>query len=175
MIYLNIDSNSADKSSFLRSKDIDQRKTKFAFGEIEQADLQTIQLLGIVQKTNLDAFGDDLRFYGEVVFIEPAETVVQDVIYYMVSISFDPKSHEVKSGMTANITITTNKKPAVITVPSRSIIDRNGDGKFVRLLINEQLKEQRIITGLRGDGGNVEVLEGLKEGDVLITRIEEEE
>jgi len=57
LIYLNIGSNSADKSSFLRSKDIDQRKAKFAFGEIEQADLNAIQLLGVVQQSNLDTFG----------------------------------------------------------------------------------------------------------------------
>lgn len=139
---------------------------------ISEADIAKISLKDTAHVT-LDAFGDDTEFAGEVFFIEPAETVIQDVIYYKVKIYFDPAGVKVKSGMTANITITTEEKTGVLIVPSRAITQKNGNGKFVKVLVNNQVQEREIKVGLRGDGGMAEVLEGIHPGDTIVTRVKE--
>jgi len=45
--------------------------------------------------------------------------------------------------------------------------------KIVRILEGEEIKEIKVETGLRGSGGGVEILSGLKEGDRVITFIKE--
>ena len=136
---------------------------------ISEADISKVKN-GDLAEITLDAFSDENIFNGSIVFIEPAETVIQDVIYYLVTIKFDPREEKIKSGMTANITITTNQKFDIITIPARAVREMD-NGKVVDLLVAELVKEQKVITGMMGDGGNVEILDGLKEGDVLVTQI----
>ncbi len=136
---------------------------------ISETDIVKVKLQDKVT-ISLDAYNDENIFYGQVSSIDPAETVIQDVIYYLVKIKFDEYIAEIKSGMTANITITTNQKKNVIVIPSRAIVDQGSKGKIVKLLIDKQVKEQKIITGIRGDNGDIEVLDGLRAGDVLITQ-----
>ncbi|MCK5211938.1 efflux RND transporter periplasmic adaptor subunit [Candidatus Parcubacteria bacterium] len=137
---------------------------------ISEADIAKIELKDPAEIT-LDAYGEDIKLNGEVFFIEPAETVVQDVIYYKVLISFDPLEHAVKSGMTANIILTTAEKSNVITVPSRSVVSKNGTGKFVRVLVGKNIDERSVVLGLRGDEGMVEILDGVKAGEIVVTSI----
>ncbi|PLX28014.1 hypothetical protein C0583_02145 [Candidatus Parcubacteria bacterium] len=136
---------------------------------ISEADIAKVKVSDVV-KVTLDAFGEDEIFMGKVSFIEPAETVIQDVIYYLVKVNFESTNNEIKSGMTANVNITTNQKSNILSVTSRAIIDRNGDGKWIKLLINNQAVERKIILGIRGDEGYTEIIDGLQEGDVVITQ-----
>ena len=146
---------------------------------ISEADIAKISRDDFASIT-LDAFGEDLMFLGKVDFIEPAETVIQDVIYYLVTIIFTESKEKnaflshVKSGMTANVDITTDKKENVLAMPVRAIVDKNGQGKFTRVLIGENVEERQITLGLRGDGGLVEVLSGLKAGEKVVTYVKEE-
>ncbi len=120
----------------------------------------------------LDAFGDDLVFTGKVYFIEPAQTEVQDVIYYKVDIVFNSEGKNIKPGMTANVDIITAQKDNVLIVPMRAIIEKNKK-KYVRLLQGKTYKEQEIKTGIYGDDSLVEVVSGLKKGDLVVLRIQE--
>jgi len=47
-------------------------------------------------------------------------------------------------------------------------VTQNGD-KIVRILNSEVPKEVKVKTGLRGSDGNIEIIEGLSEGDKVIT------
>ncbi|MFC1613653.1 efflux RND transporter periplasmic adaptor subunit, partial [Patescibacteria group bacterium] len=67
----------------------------------------------------MDAYDDDIKFIGEIMFIEPAETIIQDVVYYKVKISLDETEYAIKSGMTANVDIETAKKENSLMVPQR--------------------------------------------------------
>ncbi len=147
--------------------------------DISEADISKINVDDQVEIT-LDAFGDDIIFNGIVSFIDPAETVIQDVIYYKVTIQLieddglDQSYYDgIKSGMTANVIIATAYKENVLLVPSRAILEKDELGKYVRVLENKTIKEVPIKTGLRGDGGMVEILSGLKEGEEIITFIKE--
>ncbi len=147
---------------------------------VSEADIAKLKLLNYAE-INLDAFSDDIIFNGVVNFIEPAETVIQDVIYYKVTINFIKKEdqvnagyfNKVKPGMTANVIITTDKRDNVLIMPFRAIIDKNGSGKFTRVLKNNLVEERKIVVGLKGDGGLVEVLDGLKEGEEVVTYVSE--
>jgi len=134
--------------------------------DISESDIAKIKLADKAEIT-LDAYGEDVKFSGAVFFIEPAETVIQDVIYYKVKVVFNPGKYDIRSGMTANISITTNSKLGVLKIPSRAIIEKNNE-KIVKVLKNNQPSEVVIKTGLRGDEGMVEILSGLNEGDELV-------
>ncbi len=127
-------------------------------------------------KITLDAFGDDIEFPGKVYFIEPAETEIQDVVYYKVKIEFILGSKEfkdneigIKSGMTANIAIKTFEKDNILIMPMRAVISKNDQGKFVKILEGKEVKEAPVKIGLFGDEGMVEVLSGVNEGDEVVT------
>lgn len=139
---------------------------------ISEADIAKMSVEDKAEVT-LDAFGDDIVFSGQVTFIEPAETEVQDVVYYKVTISFEPGDRLVKSGMTANIIITTAKKDNVLIIPNRAIIDKTLEGKTTRVLIDDKIQERSITIGLRGDGGMAEVLSGVQEGESVVTYVKE--
>lgn len=146
---------------------------------ISEADIAKIKK-GDSAIVTLDAFGYEQEFAAKVKFIEPAETTIQDVVYYKVTVLFDNfdkvKSAGIKPGMTANVTITTAEKNNVLLAPMRAIVERNGDGKFIRVLGQDSaLQEQPVKTGLRGDGGNIEILSGVEAGTEVVTYIEEEE
>jgi len=139
---------------------------------ISEADISKISK-GDKAEITLDSFGTGVKFNGLVYFIEPAETEVQDVVYYKVKVSFDPEEKLIKSGMTANVLITTAQKDEVLIIPSRAIVEKNGQGKIVRVLENNKIEERQISAGLQGDGGLVEILSGLNQGEKVVTSIKE--
>lgn len=140
--------------------------------DISEADINKVAINNSVEIT-LDAFGEDIKFSGQVNFIEPAETIIQDVIYYKVKINFDGQGRNVKSGMTANANITTARRDDVLIMPSRAVVEKNGDGKFVRFLVDQAVKEAPVTIGLRGDNGLVEVSSGAKESDLVVTYVKQ--
>lgn len=136
---------------------------------VSESDIEKIQKDQKVEIT-FDAFPSDQKFYGNIFFVEPAETIIQDVIYYNVKIIFDLGNASIKSGMTANVIITTAEKDNVLIIPNRAIIEKDGK-KLARILVGDTLTEIPVAIGLKGDGGMVEALAGVKEGDLAVTFI----
>jgi len=120
-------------------------------------------------KITLDAFPEE-EFSGKVIEIEPAETIISGVVYYKIKIGLDTENTKIKPGMTANVTIITDFKENVLILPQRAVLERNGK-KFVRVPEDSTFKEIEVQTGLRGSGGEIEIISGLKEGDKVITFI----
>jgi len=138
--------------------------------DVSEADIGKVSLADPATIT-LDAFMDEV-WKGKVVDIEPAETIIQGVVYYKVTIGFSQLVKKVKSGMTANVTIITDKRENVLAVPQRAIVEKN-DKKYIRILAGESYREQQVETGLMGSEGEIEVISGLKEGDKVITFIKQ--
>ncbi|RJQ35137.1 efflux RND transporter periplasmic adaptor subunit [Candidatus Parcubacteria bacterium] len=138
--------------------------------DVPESDITKIKIGDEVAIT-LDAFSSDEKFVGTVTFVDPAATVIDGVTYYAVKVSFNQKDDRIKSGMTADLTINTEKKEGVLVIPSRAVIYRE-DKKYVQLLDSAgQLIEKEIETGLRGDGGTIEIVSGLSEGEEVVTYI----
>ena len=119
-------------------------------------------------KITLDAYGSGVIFEAKVLKIDPAETIIEGIPTYKTTFEFSQESDKIKSGMTANIDILTAQKENVLVVPYRAVISKNGD-KIVRVLNGKTISERKVQIGLRGSDGNVEITEGLKEGEKVIT------
>ncbi len=142
--------------------------------DISESDIAKIEV-GNQAEITLDAFGDERKIKGSVIFIEPAETVIQEVVYYKVKVSFSEDNEsktmsQVKSGMTANVKIYTGSRNNVLAVPERAIIEKSSK-KIVRILRSGSLVEAVVETGLRGDDGLIELISGAKEGDEIVVYI----
>lgn len=133
---------------------------------VPEADIAKVQADQDVVIT-LDAFGDDVKFAGKVVSENPDQTKVSDAIYYKVYVTVDPAGHDVKPGMTANLTIQTGTRDGVVVVPTRAIRDNNGQ-RYVRILENKTPRDTNVELGLRGDEGRAEIVSGLSEGQIVI-------
>lgn len=114
----------------------------------------------------LDALGPDEKFFGRIIKIDPAETVVSGVIYYQVTSVFDAEDERIKSGMTVNLDIQTDKRQDILYLPYYVIKARNGD-QYVEVLEQEEIKERIIETGLEGET-SVEIIKGLNEGEQVV-------
>ncbi len=138
--------------------------------DVSETDISKIKL-NQEAKVTFDAFGEDEVFSAKIFFIDPAETKIQDVIYYKIKAKlFDSKGKEIRSGMTANLDILTAQRKNVLYIPERAIIEKNGQ-KIVRVLDNGILREARILPGILADGGVIEIQKGLKEGQEVVISI----
>ncbi|MFA5108990.1 MAG: HlyD family efflux transporter periplasmic adaptor subunit [Patescibacteria group bacterium] len=141
--------------------------------DISEADISKVKMSDQAIIT-FDAFGEARKFSGSVYSIEPASTIIQDVIYYKVKINLTDAPEnlkDLKAGMTANAIITTNRKDDIFMIPARAIVDKNGAGKFVRVLeTGDVLREIKVETGLSGNEGMLEINgDGLAEGQKIVT------
>lgn len=139
-------------------------------------------------KVVLDALGPEQSFYAEIVEIDPAQTVISDVVYYRAKLKILGKYKSdgtvdmvltkeglqaVKPGMTASVTIYTDERDNVLMIPERAVIVKNGK-KIARVLIDKKtnkIEEKEVITGLRGNEGMIEIISGLNEGEEVVTFI----
>lgn len=152
--------------------------------DISEVDVRKVQL-GDDATITLDAFGTDTKLQGSVLAIDPGPTVIQDVVYYKVRIAlFDATSTTstpaantstlaIKSGMTANITITTDKKDQTLYVPARAVKFNEEGERYIKVLENGNEKEYSVRIGLKANEGKQEILEGVEEGwEVILSKKE---
>jgi len=134
---------------------------------VPESDIIKISLTDNVMIT-LDAYGDEVKFTGNVVKIDPAQTEIQDVVYYSVEVEMQSTEMEVKQGMTANLDIITDEKNDIITLPQRAVLDRQDGAKYVRILQGNKISENEVTTGLRGDQGRIEITQGVSVGETIV-------
>ena len=134
---------------------------------LPEVDVAKVQIGGVARLT-LDAYGRDIIFEAQVIAVDPAETIIEGVAVYKATFKFIEEDERIKSGMTANINISGERRENVISIPQRAIIRRNGE-MLVRILDGKTVREISIETGLRGSRGTIEVLNGISEGDKVIT------
>ncbi len=135
--------------------------------DIAEVDVPKIKIGDKVVVT-LDAFGPDTKFNGEVAVIDPASTLIQDVVYYKVRIRLDDTKQSVKPGMTANVSVATAQKENTLFVPARTIRTRDDGSRYVRVLVGVNEEERDVKLGLRGNEGKTEILSGVSEGENII-------
>lgn len=146
--------------------------------DISEVDIKKVKV-GDLAEVDFDAFGADIKFSAFVDFVEPAETLIQDVVYYRATLKFAEEERteneyfqNIKPGMTANALITTAKKSDVVFVTGRAVLERNG-GRYVRILEDNRLIEKEVVVGLRGDGGFVEIVSGVGAGEEVVIQVRE--
>jgi len=136
---------------------------------IPEIDIANVKI-GDQAEIVLDAYGSDVVFKGQVVFIDPASTVLEGVPSYRTLLQFDNEDERIKVGMTANVDIITAYKENVLAIPIKAVINRNNE-KFIQVLKDEKSKiieERQIKTGISDINGNIEVIEGLNPNELVI-------
>jgi multidrug efflux pump subunit AcrA (membrane-fusion protein) len=123
----------------------------------------------------LDAYDDSMVFSANVTLIDPAETIIEGVPTYKVTLQFDDKDARIRSGMTANIDLITASRTGVVVVPARAV--RTVDGKRVVRVVGVDgsdgaaTVDREVTTGLRGSDGNIEIVSGLTVGEKVATSV----
>lgn len=139
---------------------------------VPEADIAKLSLQDPATLT-LDAYADTIEFAAVVTAIDPAETTIEGVTTYKVTFQFAEEDPRVKSGMTADITVMTDRREGALVIPQRAAIRQNGR-RYARVLRGHEVVETTITTGLVTSDGYVEVTQGLSAGDLVITSINQD-
>jgi len=138
--------------------------------KIPESDIAKVKLDQEVE-ISLDALPDE-ELTGKVAEVEPTETIIEGVTYYQIKIEFSDPDSLVRSGMTADLSIKIYTKNDVLIAPQRAVKEKDGR-KYVEILEGEEIREVDVVVGLRGDGGTIEIIDGLKEDDEVVTFVKE--
>jgi len=117
---------------------------------------------------SLVAFPNQI-FKGKLISIEPAEELIEGVVYYKISIIPERLPEGVKPGMTADVTIKTSLKENVLIIPEDALQEKDGR-QIVEVFKNRNSELREIQLGVAGSDDMVEVLSGLEEGEKVILR-----
>jgi RND family efflux transporter MFP subunit len=157
-------------------------QTKYAFklisdssyqikSKISEIDIAKIKL-GNTATVTLDAY-PNVEFSAAVTSIDPASKNESGVPRYGVTLTFTNYDERIKTGMTSNADIVTEKKEGSLTIPAAYIEIKSGGGIVKVKSIDTETKKEKIEdkivkVGIRTQDGKVEILEGLTENDELI-------
>lgn len=158
-------------------------KQKLATISLNEIDAAKIK---VGQKANIsfDAI-EGLEISGKVAETDTVGTVTQGVVTYSMKISFDTQDERVKTGMSVSVSITTDIKIDVLSVPNSAVKSQNGNGNYVEMFDvelpapvsgqqgspSETLpRQQPVEIGLSNDT-QTEIVSGLKEGDKIVSKI----
>jgi HlyD family secretion protein len=141
---------------------------------VDEADIGEVKE-GLSVTFTVDAYPNAV-FSGRIKQVRIASSVVENVVTYPVIIDVSNPDLMLKPGMTANVTIITDKKENVLAVPSAAFRYRPSayEGELLRGRVLWVLEEGRplpiqVETGI-SDGAYVEIKsDDLKEGDRVIT------
>ena len=125
--------------------------------------------VNVGQPVNLffDALPDD-TITGLVSRIVPMSTGSSSPLYD-VYLSLDKVPAKLVEGMSADATISIAQKKEVLCLPRAVVQASNNGTAVVTVWTNGQEEKRTIQVGLRGDT-TVEILSGLKEGDLVVTQ-----
>jgi HlyD family secretion protein len=124
--------------------------------------------VGSVVDVSLDAYGKSVIFPATVTRISPSATTEGTVPMYEVVVTFNGSDPRIKQGMTANVSIITEDKKEVITVPSRFVRIISPSSGEVAVYKDGKESVRTIGLGIRGEDGLLEVTSGLLPGDEVI-------
>jgi HlyD family secretion protein len=124
--------------------------------------------VGNSAKVTLDAYGKDAQFDANVIHIDPAETVKDGVSTYKVNLVFSTPDARIKSGMTTNIDIETMRKSGTLLIPKRAILEKDNQKIVLVKTSSKDSREQVIEVGLSDSKGNVEVVSGINQDDLIL-------
>ena len=135
------------------------------YAYVDETDIGKIKP-GFDATFTVDSFPDK-DFNGKVTAIYPKATIQDNVVYYITVLSIENPEGKLKPDMTVNATIYLNKRDNVLAVPNKSI-KREGGKKVVTVLENNKPVQKAIKTGWK-DSAYTEIVEGLTEGDKVVT------
>jgi HlyD family secretion protein len=123
------------------------------------------------QKTTVrvDAFPTRV-FTGKVTEVanmaDQSEFFTRDVKVYRVAITIDANNDALRPGMSAELSISIAERPNCLRLPVGTILTRNKEN-YCYVQVDKELQMRKLTVGL-SDGSFTEVVDGLKEGDIVL-------
>lgn len=115
----------------------------------------------------LDAYNEETKFKAKIISIDPAETLRDGVSTYKIRLVFIGEDSRVKSGMTANVSITTESHENALVIPKGVIYDKDGM-RYVQVLTEKGIEERSVTIGNSSSLGTTEIITGIKEGEKVV-------
>ncbi len=140
--------------------DISKIKLTAEIDEFDIGKVQKGQKVSIIS----DSLGDRV-LSSSVYSISPGAEVVNNISIFRVSTIVDNKTGILKPGMSADISILINSDRGLI-VPSKAVSSVR-TRSYVKIFENGEIKTKKITIGA-DNGINVVVLDGLKEGEIVV-------
>ncbi len=138
---------------------------------VPEADIAKV-VVGDLASSTLDAYGAYVDFPAKVITIDPAETVLQGVPTYKVTLQFVAPDTRIRSGMTSNLEILTHQASGVIEIPYRALtITSTSTTARIVSTDGKSYTSTPVTTGLKGSDGTIEIISGLKVGDNVVTYV----
>ncbi|MBI5077972.1 MAG: biotin/lipoyl-binding protein [Candidatus Yonathbacteria bacterium] len=140
--------------------------SELEIGKIKEGDLkgQAYGASGNEVSIRFDAFpGRTLA--GKVVSVDAKEIIKEGDKYYRANIYLDPHGAEIRSGMSADLTILVSSRNNVLKIPELAVRKKEGN-TFVTVLEDGKQKEVSIETGI-SDGESIEIVKGLTQGQTV--------
>lgn len=135
--------------------------------------------VGQPAKVTLDALGDSIVFDAVVNQVDLSETIKDGVVTYKTRLQFVSQDERIKSGLTANVTVESDRRPETLKVPQSAIVLQKGK-KYVKQvpvsaetwspLVDKNAKLVLVTTGGIDRDGDIEIVQGLQAGDKVIIR-----
>lgn len=119
-----------------------------------------------------DAFPDQ-EYEGTVAAIDPAETIIDGVTNFKLTIALAQKDSRLRRGLTADVTIVRSAKESVLVIPEYAI-QTEGGTSYVRVVRAGKPVAVAVTTGMRGTNGFIEIVSGINEGDEVVIAATEE-
>jgi RND family efflux transporter MFP subunit len=135
-----------------------------AEARVPESDIVSVKA-GMRADIKFDALSPEDVLSAEIIAIDPAATIVQDVVSYKVRFRMTDPDARLKEGMTADIDIKVAEANGVLTVPFRSLSKEAGKTYAQVKQADETFKKTEVVVGIESDEGTVEIKSGLKEGD----------
>jgi len=135
--------------------------------DVDELDLPNVQP-GAAVTFRLDSYPAN-EIDGSIEYTEPVAHQQGGSTIFSAHVSFSPPTDiDIRPGMNADVTIVTASRDGVLLVPERAL-RTVGERTFVTVRTDGHDEEREIHLGYRGNG-QVEVVDGLSEGDRVILR-----
>jgi HlyD family secretion protein len=146
--------------------DIDQ---VFVRGKVDEADIGRVRL-NQPARIRVETFKDKV-FNGRVTQISPMGVEKDNVTNFEVKVSIDNPGKELKANMTANAEIVLEEHANALIIPEAAITYDAQKNAFVNVAspgAKNGMKKTAVKVGV-GNGTKIQILEGLKAGDKVVT------
>ncbi len=130
---------------------------------VDELDIVPVEL-GQEVELSFDAIPGRV-YSGVIIRIAPSATEITGVPTYLVTITIN-ETTGIKPGMSVDADIIYASAEDVLMVPNRAV-ETMGQGKVVKVLVNGQVQQRTVQTGIVGDQFT-EILNGLDEGEQVV-------
>ena len=136
---------------------------------VDETDVGKVKL-GQQVEYYVDTFPDKL-FKGTIEKIYPQPVIKDNIVYYLAIVKVTKDDTRfLKPEMTTHINIIFDEKSNILIAPNAAIKFEKGKQIAYKVIGPNRVQKVELKTGIRGEE-NTEIISGVKEGDVLATKL----